>query len=101
MSPLWLIAFYIVLDCGELCLSPVGLSVVTKIAPAKLAGFMMGIWFLASALGSKAAGFTAGLSETIPLDHLFLWTAGVCVVAALMMFAVRKPVSKLMGLSKL
>ena len=100
VSPLWLLGFYIVLDCGEMCLSPVGLSLVTKLAPVKLAGLMMGIWFLASAIGSKAAGFAAGLSETIPLAHLFLWTAGVCLMAAFMMFAVSKPVSKLIGLTR-
>jgi len=58
--PTWLITTYLVHTFGELCLSPVGLSSVTKLAPRKLVGQMMGIWFLATSLGNLLAGLLAG-----------------------------------------
>jgi POT family proton-dependent oligopeptide transporter len=58
--PAWLIATYLVHTFGELCLSPVGLSSVTKLAPRKLVGQMMGAWFLATSLGNLIAGLLAG-----------------------------------------
>lgn len=58
--PTWLIATYLIHTLGELCLSPVGLSAVTKLAPSKLVGQMMGIWFLATSLGNLIAGLFAG-----------------------------------------
>jgi POT family proton-dependent oligopeptide transporter len=56
ISPLWLVGLYFLEVCGEMCLSPVGLSTVTKLSPAKLVGIMMGIWFLATSFGNKLAG---------------------------------------------
>lgn len=58
--PIWLVGTYFLHVCGELLLSPVGLSSVTKLAPARLVGQMMGIWFLASSLGNLLAGLFAG-----------------------------------------
>src|SRR5215813_2494364 len=57
---LWLVGLYFLEVCGELCLSPVGLSTVTKLAPPKVVGSIMGAWFLATALGNKLAGYLAG-----------------------------------------
>jgi proton-dependent oligopeptide transporter, POT family len=56
----WLVGLYFLEVCGEMCLSPVGLSMVTKLAPAKIAGLMMGAWFLATSLGNKLAGYLSG-----------------------------------------
>ena len=56
ISPLWLVGLYFLEVVGEMCLSPVGLSTVTKLAPVKLVGIMMGLWFLATAVGNKLAG---------------------------------------------
>ncbi len=58
--PTWLITTYLLHTIGELCLSPVGLSSVTKLAPPSLVGQMMGIWFLGAALGNLIAGLIAG-----------------------------------------
>ena len=58
--PTWLIATYLFHVWGELLLSPVGLSAVTKLAPARLVGQMMGVWFLAVSLGNLLAGLFAG-----------------------------------------
>lgn len=60
VSPLWLVGLYFIEVCGEMCLSPVGLSTVTKLSPPKLVGIMMGVWFLAASLGSKLAGYLSG-----------------------------------------
>lgn len=68
ISPLWLVGLYFLEVMGERCLSPVGLSTVTKLAPARLVGIMMGVWFLAAALGNKLAGYFAiFLMRTIPV----------------------------------
>ena len=60
VSPLWIVGLFFLQTVGELCLSPVGLSTMTKLAPPKLLGLVMGIWSLAAALGNKLAGVMAG-----------------------------------------
>lgn len=60
-SMMWLAAYYMIITFGELCLSPMGLSLVTKLAPTRLVGLMMGGWFLATAVGNKMSGFISGL----------------------------------------
>ncbi len=64
VSPFWLVGAYLLHTFGELCLSPVGLSYVTKVAPLKFASLLMGVWFLASAAANKVAGFLAGFTPT-------------------------------------
>src|SRR5262249_46270860 len=59
VSPIWLLALYFLQTCGEMCLSPVGLSTFTKLSPAKYVGAMLGVWFLAAAFGNKFAGVLA------------------------------------------
>lgn len=63
----WLVIYYVVITTGELCLSPMGLSLVTKLAPKRLVGLMMGGWFLATAIGNKLAGFISGLAPTMKM----------------------------------
>jgi len=63
-SMVWLLLYYLVITTGELCLSPMGLSLVTKLSPKRLVGLMMGGWFLATAIGNKMAGFISGLQPT-------------------------------------
>jgi POT family proton-dependent oligopeptide transporter len=97
VSPWWLIASYGVSELGELCLSPVGLSVVTRLAPVRIGGLMMGVWFLSNAFGNKTAGWAAGFFGTMPLDRLFGMVAGVLLAAALVMFALVAPIRRLMN----
>jgi POT family proton-dependent oligopeptide transporter len=97
VSPMWLVVAYAVSELGELCLSPVGLSAVTKLAPVRILGLMMGVWFLASGLGNKLAGWAAGFISTMPLETLFGVVAGTLAAAALIMFALVKPIRRLMG----
>ncbi len=84
----WLVAAYFFHTCGELCLSPVGLSSVTKLAPQRLVGQMMGIWFMATALGNLMAGIAGGQFGSLTTYQLFskvtLISVGAGVVLALL-----------------
>jgi POT family proton-dependent oligopeptide transporter len=97
VSPWWLFWAYFLSEVGELCLSPVGLSVVTKLSPARIVGLMMGVWFLSNAVGNKLAGWAAGFFSTMPLAELFGTVAMVMLVSALVLFAMVRPVRRLMG----
>jgi len=96
-SPAWLVVTYFLHTCGELCLSPVGLSSMTKLAPAGRVGQMMGVWFIASALGNLIAGLVAGQIENLPSQQLF-WYVALFVGGAGMVAMLLSPfVRKLMG----
>lgn len=97
VSPFWLIGCYFIQELGELCISPVGLSVFTKLSPVKIVGSMLGVWFLADALGNKVAGYAAGFISTAPLPQLFGVIAAICLGASIVAFAIIKPVRGLMG----
>ncbi len=97
VGPGWLLATYFLHVVGEMCLSPVGLSTVTKLAPARVTGLMMGVWFLAAAVGNYLGGRVAGLYGTMPLTHLFGYVGGVTVGGGLVLVALIKPIRKLMG----
>jgi POT family proton-dependent oligopeptide transporter len=71
VSMSWLVVTYFLFTCGELALSPVGLSSMTKLAPRGRLGQMMGVWFIAAALGNLFAGLVAGRLETLPPSALF------------------------------
>ncbi|HVS62495.1 MAG TPA: peptide MFS transporter [Thermoanaerobaculia bacterium] len=97
VGPGWLLSVYLLHTVGELCLSPVGLSTMTKLAPARLAGQMMGVWFLGAAIGNFIAGLLAGLFETLPLPQLFGMIFVATLVATAIMLAIAKPVRALMS----
>jgi len=78
VTPAWLIVTYFLHTCGELALSPVGLSSMTKLAPEDRVGQMMGIWFVAAALGNLFAGLIAGQLETLAPSSLF-WSVALIV----------------------
>jgi POT family proton-dependent oligopeptide transporter len=99
VSPLWLVAVYFVECVGELCLSPVGLSTVTKLAPARMLGLFMGLWFFATALGDMSAGIIASFFDTNSSHMVFLYgTMAVAALAAAGILALLTPaVRKLMA----
>jgi len=100
VSPVWLIGLFFLQTTGEMCLSPVGLSTMTKLSPAKLTGLVMGIWFLAAALGSKLAGLLASnFDEADPasLTDFFLAQAIWVGLATGLLFALVPWVKRLMG----
>ncbi|MBL8175452.1 MAG: peptide MFS transporter [Bryobacterales bacterium] len=88
ISPLWLAAVYLFDVIGELCLSPVGLSMVTKLSPPQVVGVMMGAWFFATSLGNKLAGYISGFfvaDEPGTLMALYgSLGAGLLIAAALL-----------------
>jgi POT family proton-dependent oligopeptide transporter len=94
VSPLWLTATYLLHTIGELCLSPVGLSAMTKLAPARIAGLTMGVWFLATSVGNYLGGRMGGLYESFSLPGLFgavaLYALGAAVVLALLIRPIRR-----------
>ena len=96
VSPLWLVGVYFVHTLGELCLSPVGLSTVTKLAPARLVGLMMGVWFLGAALGNKAAGSIGGLFDPAHLAGIFGTLGAITIGAGIVLALLVKPIRRLM-----
>ena len=81
---LWLVFYYLIITVGELCLSPMGLSLVTKLAPKRLVGLMMGGWFLATAIGNKLSGFISGLE---PSTAMFVILAAAILAVAGFLYA--------------
>ena len=98
VSPAWLVLVYFLQTIGELCLSPVGLSTVTKLSPARMVGLMLGVWFLSISIGSYIAGLTTRLFEgndPSVLTRGFGIFAGITLFAAIIL-AVLTPLIKRM-----
>lgn len=96
----WLVGLYFLEVCGEMCLSPVGLSTVTKLSPPKLVGIMMGVWFLASSFGSKLAGYLSGffVSDNYwQLVKLYGGIAAGLLVATVILALMTPMIKRLMG----
>jgi len=97
VSPNWLVMTYLFHTTGELCLSPIGLSSTTKLAPERYAGQMMGIWFMGAALGNLVAGRVAGLIASLPLPQLFGAVTAFSVASGLLLLSLTAPLKKWMG----
>ena len=98
-APTWLVTTYLLHTFGELCLSPVGLSSVTKLAPRKLVGQMMGVWFLATSLGNLLAGLLASefnADNTGGWPALYLKITILPVIAGVLLILLSRPVKRLM-----
>src|SRR4051812_7231394 len=93
----WLTGTYFLQTLGELCLSPVGLSATTKLAPDRAAGFMMGIWFLSIAIGNWLAGRAVSLYSSMPLPTLFGSVAAFTIGAAVVLALLIRPTVRLMS----
>ena len=93
VSANWLISTYLILTFAELLLSPIGISFVTKVAPPKYAGMMMGGWFVSTAIGNFLVSIPA-LMWGAPLTVVWGVLAGICVVAALFIFIILKRLEK-------
>ncbi|MGZ5919602.1 MAG: peptide MFS transporter, partial [Hyphomicrobium sp.] len=100
VSPLWLVALFFLQTVGELFLSPIGLSIMTKLAPPGFVGLVLGVWFLAAAWGNKLAGILGGGydgADPHGLAIFFLQQAAMLGVAALVLLALVPWVKRLMG----
>jgi POT family proton-dependent oligopeptide transporter len=100
VSIMWLVISYFLQTIGELCLSPVGLSSMTKLAPEKFKGQMMGVWFMAAALGNLIAGIVGGKVDPEKLDQmpaLFQQTTLSLLVAAVVLALLVIPIRRMMS----
>jgi len=97
VSPMWLIALYFLQMTGELCLSPVGLSMVSKLSPPRLVGMMMGVWFLATALGNYVAGWVAGFLQDRTFSQVFQAAFVSIAVAGIILLLLIRPIKRMMG----
>jgi POT family proton-dependent oligopeptide transporter len=96
VSPMWLVLTYLLHTLGELSLSPVGLSTVTKLAPHRMVGQMMGVWFMSMSLGNLIAGRVAGKLGTDPTPT-FATVAAVGIGAGLVLALLVRPIRRMMG----
>lgn len=100
VSIIWLVLAYLFHTLGELCLSPVGLSYVSKLVPARMIAFMFGMWYLAIAIGNKLAAILGGQIENITKEYslstFFLIFTIVPIVAGLLVMALNPILKKLM-----
>jgi POT family proton-dependent oligopeptide transporter len=90
-SWLWLFGFFVVLTVGELYLSPVGLSFVTKLAPTRLLSMLMGVWLASSFTGGFLAGWLGSFWSRMAKPEFFLMIAAIGAVAGAIMFVCRRP----------
>ena len=94
VSPQLLIYTYLILTFAELLLSPMGISFVSKVAPPKYKGLMMGGWFVATAIGNKLVGVGGYLWGTIPLWAVWSVFIALCIISAIFMFSIMKHLEK-------
>ena len=93
---MWLIMTYLLHTIGELCISPVGLSVVTKLSPPKLASVLMAVWMLSSSFANFLGGFIAAYVETMGAGEVFTYIAGFVTVCGVLLILLNKVILKLM-----
>jgi POT family proton-dependent oligopeptide transporter len=99
VSAWWLTVSYLFQTLGELCLSPVGLSSMTKLSPRKYVGQMMGIWFMATSVGNLIAGLVGGNVDPEKLEQtpmLFTWTTIALIASAVVLALLAIPIRKMM-----
>jgi POT family proton-dependent oligopeptide transporter len=97
VSPLWLVLSYWLQTMGELCLSPVGLSAMSKLAPVRIAGLIMGVWYLSLSVGNYMAGMASSVYETMPLATLFTIVTGTALAAALVLALLIRPMRRMLA----
>jgi POT family proton-dependent oligopeptide transporter len=96
-GPQWLLLLYLLHTCGELCLSPVGLSAMTRLAPGRTVGVIMGVWFLATSLGNYMAGRAVGLTQSMSLGRFFWMMTIVPVSIGVILLVLARPIRRLMA----
>lgn len=100
ISPFWIVGSLFLLTLGELCLSPIGLSTMTKLAPNVIRGQIMGLWFTGTALGNLMAGLIGGQVSADAIEHLpslFMRCVLALVIGAIVLFLLKNPLNKLMN----
>ena len=95
-SWLWLAAYFVVLTIGELYLSPISLSLVTKVAPARVVSMMMGMWLATSFTGNFLAGYLGSFWSSMAKDSFFLMIAVIAALAGLVILAFVRPLKPML-----
>ena len=95
VGPGWLVATYVLHTWAELALSPVGLSAMSKLAPARIGGLVMGVWFLGTSNGNYIGGRLSGFYESMPLPTLFGSVAAFAILAGLLFLAFSRTLNRL------
>ncbi len=100
VSMVWLILAYLFHTLGELCVSPVGLSYISKLSPVKIVGLMFGIWFVATFIANTLAGLTGslidGITQKYSISFFFMIFTLIPIIAGLVMFGLNKTLVKKM-----
>jgi POT family proton-dependent oligopeptide transporter len=96
VSPWWLVLSYLLQTMGELCLSPVGLSAMSKLAPVRITGLIMGVWYLSISVGNYMAGMASSVYETIPLPTLFGLVTATAFLAGLVLALLVRPMRRML-----
>lgn len=97
VSPLWLILTYFIMTVAELCLSPIGLSLVSKLSPKKFMSLLMGVWFLTSFFGNLLAGFWGGKYGQISNFALFITLSAISLISAVIFAFLIPKLKKIIG----
>ncbi|MEO5970866.1 MAG: peptide MFS transporter [Bdellovibrionia bacterium] len=97
ISFLWLVGCTMIYTVGELYLSPIGLSLVTKVAPVRLVSMLMGMWFLSSFFGNYLSGYLGTYYEKMPKDNFFMMLAIMGLLTGLAIFSLQKPLKNAIG----
>jgi proton-dependent oligopeptide transporter, POT family len=93
-SWLWLLGYFVVITVGELYLSPIGLSLVSKVAPARMVSMLMGLWLATSFTGNLLAGWLGSFWSGMDKGMFFLMMAGIAAFAGAVIFAFNRPVER-------
>jgi POT family proton-dependent oligopeptide transporter len=96
-SILWLVGSTVIYTLGELYLSPIGLSFVTKVSPTRIVSMMMGVWFLANMIGNYMTGYLGTFYEKMPKQQFFTMLLTIGVVAGAVLFAISRPLEKIVA----
>jgi POT family proton-dependent oligopeptide transporter len=90
-SWLWLLGYFIVITIGELYLSPIGLSLVSKVAPVRMVSMLMGLWLATSFAGNLIAGWLGSFWSSMDKTTFFLMIAGIALIASIVILAFDRP----------
>jgi POT family proton-dependent oligopeptide transporter len=95
-AAMWLVGVYFIQTLGELCISPVGLSTTTKLAPAAIVGTAMGVWFLSVSVGDVIGGWVAGLYDQVSLELYFGISGAAAILVGIVVVLNRNGIRDLM-----
>jgi POT family proton-dependent oligopeptide transporter len=94
-SVMWLVGATGVLTLGELYLSPIGLSFISKVAPARMVSMMMGVWFMSNFFGNYLSGYLGTFWEVWPREQFFMVLTGLGLGAGVLMFVIARPLQRI------